>query len=655
MRRRAVIWTWILSMASCSAAYAGDGRVRALFVAVDKYQFSKTHVPSAKFKDLRGAVRDAGLIKDALRGAYGFELDRIGPDGGCRSSNELSTTLTDACATRAAILAGIDELVDRSTSGDTILFYFAGHGGRIVDSLEQDQASGSNSTILPHDARDPEAPTRGDILDRELRDRIDRASARGVNVVTIFDSCHSGTATRADPGIGEPRFAPELKMDRGDRTHKRSAIPWWSGGGRGYRVHLAAARDDEEAREVPVGPDAEGARAGVFTTALAATLLAMPDATFDDIMVETRRAVESGGQSRQHPQAEGALDTRLRGGGVRAVLYAAEPTPEGATLAAGSLSGVTQGSVFALFADSTTATAPEASPITNGVVRSVEASVASLGIDSATVTPLPTRLVARKTLHAFGDIDLRIRNAVPRNAGGTAVDAALAALAPLARIADPPQLLVSRHGKGVALKTADAEPIADLGDPREPTFPSLLADAVRKYAHVQALLGLRSDPASSAATFCIDHDLDYDLLSCPPPEGRGPRTLTVDRKAKLSLVNTDRARAPRHLYLFGIDPSLGVTVLWPTGGGVDPPLPWKRAVQRTIAANTAGRYRFVTIATDAPINAAALQQDGTGVRDPAACTSPLERLLCAASAGTRDPSVPRVGAWTATVTEVNVR
>jgi hypothetical protein len=63
----------------------------------------------------------------------------------------------------------------------------------------------------------------------------------------------------------------------------------------------------------------------------------------------------------------------------------------------------------------------------------------------------------------------------------------------------------------------------------------------------------------------------------------------------------------------------------------------------------------VTIATDAPINAAALQQDGTGVRDPAACTSPLERLLCAASAGTRDPSVPRVGAWTATVTEVNVR
>lgn len=653
MKRRAVIWMWILSAASCSGAYAGDGRLRALFVAVDKYQFSRTHVPSAKFKDLRGAVGDAGRIKDALRSAYGLELDRAAPEGGCRSSNEVSTTLTDACATRAAILADLDGLVDRSASGDTVLFYFAGHGGRIVDDLEQDQASGSNSTILPHDARDPTAPTRGDILDRELRDHIDRASARGVNMVTIFDSCHSGTATRADPGIGEARFAPELKMVGTARP--RTAIPWWSGGGSGHRVHLAAARDDEEAREVPVGPDVEGARAGVFTTALAATLVAMPDATFDDIMVETRRAVEAGGQSRQHPQAEGALDARLRGGGVRTVLYAAEPAPDGATLAAGSLSGVTPGSVFALFADSTTATAPEASPIARGVVRSVEASVASLAVDSATVTPLPTRLVARKTLHAFGDVDLRIRNAVPRGAGGEAVDTALAALAPLARVADPPQLIISRHGRGVALKTADAEPIADLGDPREPIFPSLLTDAVRKYAHVQALLGLRSDPASSAASFCIAHDLDYDLLSCPPPEGRGPRTLTVDRKAKLALVNTDRARAPRHVYLIGIDPSLGVTVLWPTGGGVDPALPWRRAVQRIIAANAVGRYRFVTIATDAPINAAALQQDGTGARDPAACTSPLERLLCAAATGTRDPSVPRVGAWTATVTEVNVR
>jgi hypothetical protein len=68
-----------------------------------------------------------------------------------------------------------------------------------------------------------------------------------------------------------------------------------------------------------------------------------------------------------------------------------------------------------------------------------------------------------------------------------------------------------------------------------------------------------------------------------------------------------------------------------------------------------GRYRFVTIATDTPIDAAALEQDGAGARDPAACRSALERLLCAAATGTRDPSAPRVGSWTATVSTADVR
>lgn len=637
--------------APAPAARNGDPTVRALFVAVNSYKFSRTRVAGAELKDLRGAVGDAERMKDALRAAYGLDLDRPSPDGGCRSQNDVSTTLTDPCATRDAVLAALDDVVDRSTTGDTLLFYFAGHGGRITDDQEQDQASGSNSTILPYDARDPDAPTRGDILDRELRDRIDRASARGVNVVTVFDSCHSGTATRDDPGDGEARSAPPLRVARGPRL--RTEAPWWTGGGSGYRVHLAASRDDEEAREVAVGPD--GARAGVFTTALTATLRAMPDATFDDIMVETARSVEAAGHSRQHPQAEGALEVRLRGGGVRTVLYAATPATDGATLAAGSLSGVTPGSVFELFADSTAATDPKSSPLALGVVREVEASIASLALDGIAATALPARLVARKSRHAFGDAGLRVRNAVPASRGGAEVETALRALAPLVRFADPPQLIVSPAGTGVALKTADAQPIASLGDPRAPIFPDLLADAVRKYAHVQALLGLRTDPAAADASFCIAQDLDYDLLQCPPLKGRGPRTLVVDGKAKLSLVNVNRARAPRFLYLLGIDPAYGVTLLWPTGGGVDPAMPWKRAVQRVIAANTVGRYRFVTIATDAPINAAALQQDGAGTRDPAACVSRIERLLCAAATGTRDPSVPRVGAWTATVTEVNVR
>ena len=55
----------------------------------------------------------------------------------------------------------------------------------------------------------------GDILDNELRILIDSARARGINVVTIFDSCNSGTATRDptfDSGMIRNRGAPALRV-----------------------------------------------------------------------------------------------------------------------------------------------------------------------------------------------------------------------------------------------------------------------------------------------------------------------------------------------------------------------------------------------------------------------------------------------------------
>ena len=624
----------------------GWAATRALFVGIDRYQFSKTNDPNADFKDLSGAVGDTNRVKEALRTAYGLDLDRTAT--GCRSANAISTTLTNACATRLAIFAAYDDLVKRSASGDTLIFYFAGHGSQFAED-QGDQASGYSDTILAYDARDPAHPMRGDILDREIRDRIDMASAKGVNVVTIFDSCNSGTATRDDPGDGESRSVPNLRVPSG--TRPRQATPWWSGGGKGYRVHLAAAADGEEAREV----GAVGARAGVFSTALAATLIAMPTATFDDIMVETARLVDGSGHSRQQPQAEGTLNKTLVNGGTNVVLYAASPSPPGVMLAAGRLSGVTQGSTFALFANSTQAIAPDATPLATAVVSSVDASTATLTVSDPPAAPLPARLVARKLRHAFGETDLRIRNTVPTTSGGAAVDTALKGLAAPVRLADPPQLIVSPEGGGVALKTADAVPVAPLGDPRDPRFADTLADAVQKYAHVKALIDLRSDPAHADASFCIANDLDYDVLSCPPLPPRAVRTLTLNARAKLALVNVNAAKLPRYLYLFGIDEAYGVTLLLPANNGKDPEIGYRQPVQRVIAPNTPGRYRFVTIATDARINAAALEQDRAGARDPVGCTTALEQLLCAAATGSRDPSVPRVGAWTATVTEVIVK
>jgi hypothetical protein len=67
---------------------------------------------------------------------------------------------------------------------------------------------------------------------------------------------------------------------------------------------------------------------------------------------------------------------------------------------------------------------------------------------------------------------------------------------------------------------------------------------------------------------------------------------------------------------------------------------------------TPGAYRFVVLASATPIRADAFEQSGSGSRDLAACTSPLERLLCASSEGRRDVGVAAVGDWSAQIVTV---
>ena len=89
----------VTMLAACLPAPAAAA-LRAVFVGVDKYLYSRTNLPTANFDDLRGAVGDVGRIKAALRTAYGLDLDDAAP-GRC-TGNAVSITLLDGCATRAA-------------------------------------------------------------------------------------------------------------------------------------------------------------------------------------------------------------------------------------------------------------------------------------------------------------------------------------------------------------------------------------------------------------------------------------------------------------------------------------------------------------------------------------------------------------------------
>jgi hypothetical protein len=626
---------WIVfgvAMLACANPPA-SAAIRAVFVGVDRYAYSQTNVETAEFKDLRGAVADTQHIKAAFRSAYGLDLDV--PDAGqCQSANSVSITLTDACATRAAILKALDEQIKASSRGDTLVFYFAGHGSQVYDDQVFDQASEHNDTIMPTDARKPGASEPTDILDRELRDIIDRATSADVNVVTIFDSCNSGTATRGDIADGEGRSAPPLRV----KSVRPAARSRGLGRGGGYRVHFAAAADGEVAREV----GGAGVRSGVFTSALAQTLAAMPDASFADMAAEVRLKVNEGGHSLQTPQAEGELQATLGGKSRPVPLYEARPA-NGAVLleGGGQLTGVTRGSTYALFASTTEARKDGAKPLATARVTEVAAASATLALDGPTTAALPSRLVARETAHVFGETTLLVRNEARVPAERDLVGKAIAASS-VARIGEPAQLVVAKRADAFHLFTRDGTEVASLGSVRTPDFEPKLLEALQKVAHVQTLLALRTDPSTAKVRFCIANG-DYDIYKCPSP---ATPVLAVNQALKISVIND--SSAARYIYVFGIDEQYNVAVMLPPNGGRDPAVAPGRPLQDSSGTVTdPGLYRFVTVATDAPINAAALEQRGT--RDPAGCRTALEQLLCNAAAGTRDPSVPRVGQWTAIV------
>ena len=74
---------------------------------------------------------------------------------------------------------------DRMEPGDTLVFYFSGHGGQQPDE-DGEELDGRDETLLSYD---------GAIVDDELND-IWRRFPAGSRIVMISDSCNSGTNYR---------------------------------------------------------------------------------------------------------------------------------------------------------------------------------------------------------------------------------------------------------------------------------------------------------------------------------------------------------------------------------------------------------------------------------------------------------------------------
>lgn len=641
-----------------SAQRAPDTRrIHALIVGIDRYRYSDARQPGAVFSDLRGAVGDALRFKQALADVYGVDVDAPA-SGACDSSNAVTTTLIDDCATRARMLEALEQRINTLRAGDTLLFYFAGHGSRYRDDTARDQDTGYNGTILPADARNPDG-SPGDIFDTELKAIKDRATAKGLYFVSVFDSCNSATATR-DGAAGQSRSAPTLGITA--PTTIAVATPptpaATSVGGNGYWVHLAAAQDGEEAQET--GGGAVGTRAGVFTTALLDTLRmpGMRDATFGDVIHEVRLRVGARGHLAQTPSAEGALTAAMGSRTRTSMLYDIERSGTNTTLQAGLTGGITRGSRFALYANQADALERRAR-LATASVTDVAAATSVLVLDGTAGGALPQRLVAEQIAHFLPSDTLAVAIDLPAGPAHDAVESALRATGfAVASPTGSTRIVPAKdNADEIALRSDDGTPLAaSLGRADDPAFGDRLTEALRKVARVQQLLALRTsglaengaDPFPVSA--CIAAD-GYRPTACPSLQAGGVRRIGMRQRITATVIN--RGAQPAYIYVLAIDPQNAVDLVLPKPGEFDQPLPPNQPYRRSgMSFDAPGAYRFVVLASARPIRADAFQQAGTGARDLAACTSPLERLLCASSEGRRDVGVTAVSDWSAQVSTV---
>jgi len=217
-------WFLVLSaLAVLGAPRQGlAGSRRALVVGIDEYQPQEAG-PPGRWSDLEGAVNAAAAIASVLRARYGFEVRR----------------LTNGDATRERMLAEITSfLADGAKPGDARVFFFAGHGSQVTNSLSPERDK-LDETLVPADS----ALGARDLRDKELARAWNGVLEKGATLTVILDSCHSGSGARgAGARMGKARSLPPDLRDVKDGSAVEAPES------RGALV-LAAAQDYQLALE----------------------------------------------------------------------------------------------------------------------------------------------------------------------------------------------------------------------------------------------------------------------------------------------------------------------------------------------------------------------------------------------------------------------
>ncbi|HTW48873.1 MAG TPA: caspase family protein [Acidobacteriaceae bacterium] len=348
---------------------------RALLIGINLYQPPHTAAAHpagcvggrcdvSALPNLDGSLNDVAAMRDLLASPkFGFTPADVvvltNPD--LPRDPRPFVTLAAAQTTRDGILAAMRRyLVDAPSRGDTVVFYYAGHGSLRINSR------GTKLTVVGPDGKTTHADStlvaadawmgHDDVLDRESTRIFNAALDKGVKLTVILDSCHSGGFTRG-VRLGRQGRERMLPYDPRDIAEGPDLLPNGqpakTPAERGALVY-SAAQQDQTAKEVPP-PDSEMEAHGAFTAALLKALESLPaDAPAALVDQQVTAALEASGVQDQTPSLDAVGDRRnqpLFGGAAVAPgqlrAFVVGRDPEGnVVLDTGRLAGIGPGSTF---------------------------------------------------------------------------------------------------------------------------------------------------------------------------------------------------------------------------------------------------------------------------------------------------------------------
>ncbi|KAF5790492.1 putative metacaspase type I, plant [Helianthus annuus] len=192
-------------------------------------------------------------------------------------------------------------LVQGCQSGDSLVFYYSGHGSQQRDPTG-DEVDGYDETLCPMDFK-----TKGMIIDDEINATIVKPIPHGVKLHAIIDACHSGTML-------DLSFL--CRMDRNGRYKWEDHNPpmgHFKGTNGGEVICFSGCDDHQSSADTTCLSKVTST--GAMTYAFIEAIEMGHAKTYGDILTSMRttiRKIESGGA---HSSLLGMLFTRGRHGG----------------------------------------------------------------------------------------------------------------------------------------------------------------------------------------------------------------------------------------------------------------------------------------------------------------------------------------------------